>query len=259
VSGRSVFVTGAYGLLGSWLTKALVADGDRVTVLRRDERVASALELEGTESQVDVVAGDLLEIGPDPAGVLRTLRSRPLTVLTGNTDRDIVEAAADDDPDEELAFALRQIGRDGVDYLARLPFSRRITPPGGTSPADDLLAVHANPHDLERKLDPEMSNRELQEVLGDVRAAVIAFGHHHVAFQRQVDDRLLIDVSAVGNPKDRDLRCRYGVLTWDAAARRWQAEHRYVDYPVAETTDQILVSGLPNPDKTLRKLLKASY
>jgi len=61
VSGRSVFVTGAYGLLGSWLAKALVADGDRVTVLRRDERVASALELEGTERQVDVVTGDLVD------------------------------------------------------------------------------------------------------------------------------------------------------------------------------------------------------
>ena len=33
---RSVFVTGAYGLLGSWLVKALIERGARVTVLRRD-------------------------------------------------------------------------------------------------------------------------------------------------------------------------------------------------------------------------------
>jgi CDP-glucose 4,6-dehydratase len=59
--GRSVFVTGAYGLLGSWLTKALVAQGARTTVLKRDVVVASALELEGTERHVNVVRGDLCD------------------------------------------------------------------------------------------------------------------------------------------------------------------------------------------------------
>jgi CDP-glucose 4,6-dehydratase len=56
---RSVFVTGGYGVLGSWLVKALVARGDRVTVLRRDRVPQSALILEGTEAKVTVVTGDL--------------------------------------------------------------------------------------------------------------------------------------------------------------------------------------------------------
>jgi hypothetical protein len=44
-----VLVTGAYGLLGSWLVKTLVAEGVQTTVLRRDVVVASALEPAGTE------------------------------------------------------------------------------------------------------------------------------------------------------------------------------------------------------------------
>jgi CDP-glucose 4,6-dehydratase len=56
--GRSVFVTGAYGLLGGWLVKALLARGARATVLKRDDTVGSALELEGTERHVNVVHGD---------------------------------------------------------------------------------------------------------------------------------------------------------------------------------------------------------
>jgi CDP-glucose 4,6-dehydratase len=56
---RSVFVTGGYGILGSWLVKALVERGDRVTVLRRDRVPESALILEGTEDRVTVVIGDL--------------------------------------------------------------------------------------------------------------------------------------------------------------------------------------------------------
>jgi len=55
----SCFVTGAHGLLGSWLVKALLARDARVAVLRRDEPALSALALEGTEARVDVVCGDV--------------------------------------------------------------------------------------------------------------------------------------------------------------------------------------------------------
>jgi CDP-glucose 4,6-dehydratase len=57
--GGSVFVTGAYGLLGSRLVKALVQRGAHVTVLKRDGVLISALILDGTERRVDVVRGDI--------------------------------------------------------------------------------------------------------------------------------------------------------------------------------------------------------
>ena len=57
-TGRSVFVTGAYGLLGSWLVKALLQAGARVTVLKRDATAVATLALEGTEERVNVVHGD---------------------------------------------------------------------------------------------------------------------------------------------------------------------------------------------------------
>ncbi|MGH2865972.1 MAG: GDP-mannose 4,6-dehydratase, partial [Solirubrobacteraceae bacterium] len=63
LSGRSVFVSGGYGLLGSWLVKRLVAEGARVTVLKRDAVASSALVLEGTERDVSVVHGDICD-GP---------------------------------------------------------------------------------------------------------------------------------------------------------------------------------------------------
>jgi CDP-glucose 4,6-dehydratase len=57
----SVFVTGAYGLLGSQLVGALIREGVHVTVLKRDDVVLSALEIEGTELGVDVVRGDVCD------------------------------------------------------------------------------------------------------------------------------------------------------------------------------------------------------
>lgn len=60
---RTVFVTGAYGLLGAWLTRALVERGDRVVVLQRDRAPRSALLLDGVEDAIDVIHGDLNDDG----------------------------------------------------------------------------------------------------------------------------------------------------------------------------------------------------
>jgi CDP-glucose 4,6-dehydratase len=58
---RSAFVTGAYGLVGSRLVAALLERDIEVTVLKFDDGVASALELEGTERHVNVVRGDVCD------------------------------------------------------------------------------------------------------------------------------------------------------------------------------------------------------
>jgi CDP-glucose 4,6-dehydratase len=63
LSEQSILVTGAYGLLGGWLTRALVEGGARVSVIRRDEQALSALRITGLESAVDVIHGDICAEG----------------------------------------------------------------------------------------------------------------------------------------------------------------------------------------------------
>jgi len=206
-----------------------------------------------------VVAGDLCAVGPAPGLVLQRLATTGFYVIEGNTDFGLVDAARAGIANPESQYALDQIGDTGVDYLASLPFERRISPPGSTDPGEDLLVVHANPHDLETKITPEMSDEEVRQVIGHTKVAAIAFGHHHVANIRHIDDVLLCDVSAVGNPKDGDLRCKYGILSWNEADRMWDAEIVRLDYPLDATVEEIRQSSLPDPESTVRKLLRASY
>jgi CDP-glucose 4,6-dehydratase len=63
VAGQSVFVTGAYGFVGGWLTRALLERGARVSVLRRAARPGCVLELEGLERECEVIEGDILDAG----------------------------------------------------------------------------------------------------------------------------------------------------------------------------------------------------
>lgn len=203
-----------------------------------------------------VAAGDLAEGGPDPSGVVDRLRAAGIRSVQGNTDRDLASGVRNSTP---ARWVSRQLGKDRLGWLGGLPFEIRFTPPGGSSPADDLLVVHANPHNMDQHLNPSFSEGEVREVLGETQAAVIAFGHLHIAYQRLVDDIQLIDVSAVGNPKDEDLRSKWGLLTWDGIGRHWQTELRYVDYPLPETIEQLKAVAYPNWRKAARKLERASY
>ncbi len=63
LNGRSVLVTGAHGLLGAWLVKALLEQGARVVAVRRDEPAVSALALMDLEQRIDLVHGDICAEG----------------------------------------------------------------------------------------------------------------------------------------------------------------------------------------------------
>ena len=58
---RTAFVTGAYGMLGCWIVRALLERDVRVVVLKRDQVTTSALAIEGLEARCAVVRGDLLD------------------------------------------------------------------------------------------------------------------------------------------------------------------------------------------------------
>lgn len=57
--GKRVFVTGATGLMGGWLVKALLRENAEVVALVRDQAPKSMLVAEGILPQITVVSGDL--------------------------------------------------------------------------------------------------------------------------------------------------------------------------------------------------------
>ncbi len=222
------------------------------------ERVLADIEATGPYNAI-VIAGDVAEVGPNPQRVIELIQERGIPAIRGNTDDDCAVPGYRGDGEESVAYVQQEVGEAGMEWLRNLPFEHRITPPGGTSPDDDLLIVHANPHNNLVALEPAYNDRQLAEIFQPVRAKAIAFGHVHICYIREIDEVLLVDVSAVGNPKDGDLRCKYGVLTWDEVSRSWSAEIRKLPYPLEETKAQMRASSMPDREKAYKKLKRATY
>lgn len=188
-------------------------------------------------------AGDLCLIGPRPAECLRRVQAAGIASVYGNTDDWILGRQA---PPERLqalcGWTLAQLSESQRAWLTAVPFSHRLSPT--SNPADALLVVHANPHDVNQLVFPPESQQQVQygrlrqtdgelaELLAgspDAGAtAVIAYGHLHVPNIRQVGNITLVNISSVNMAGDGDPRAKYGLLEWDS--QQWHAQHRRVPW-----------------------------
>ncbi len=203
------------------------------------------------------IAGDLCLNGPCPREVLEMVQELHCPVIQGNVDFEVVTAAPEKGAKKRstVGWTREQIGQEGIDYLASLPFSHCIPNPGGT----DLLIVHANPLNLEDAIFPNAPDSTLEHFLGDLEPTIgaLVFGHLHIAYTRRWRHLLLADVASCGLPRDEDLRAAYGILTWQD--NTWEAEIRRVAYDVKEVIKQIKTCGMPNVEKRIKALLEARY
>jgi putative phosphoesterase len=204
-----------------------------------------------------VVAGDLCLNGPYPKEVLETLQALQCPVLQGNVDAEVVteKVRRGQKKQSVIEWTRKQIGPEGIKYLATLPFSHLVINPEGS----DLLVVHANPLNQDDAIFPTSPDSKLEHLLRTLppTIGVLAFGHYHVAYARRWHHLLLVDVGSCGLPRDEDPRAAYAILTWKDNI--WQAEHRRVPYNVNEVVEQLKQSGIPNVEKRIKVLTEARY
>ena len=217
----------------------------------------AVLEHIKTQDAVEKIfcAGDICLFGPRPRECLELIRKQKIPSVVGNTDEWIrnpppLSAEMDEDQKQErqnlrdwCAWTGEQLDDDLRAYLDSLCqiFERRISPSDDS--ADDLLLVHANPKDLMQVIFPpeemqlerfgriRQSDKDLDPLLSDVKASVLAFGHIHVPSIRIWQQLTLVNVSSVSLPGDGDDRAKYAVLSW-SKEDGWKAKHHYVGYQI---------------------------
>ena len=225
-------------------------------------------DIDRQDADLVLFAGDLCLFGPRPAECLRLVRAQRMPSVIGNTDDWL--AGRGKPPErhrEQIAWTNAQLITDEQAWLGRLPFGLRILPTGNT--ADDLLIVHANPHNLIDLLFPSeaeqvahwgqarQSDADLGPLLAGVDAAAIAYGHLHIPGVREWAGLTLINVSSVSMPGDEDGRAKFAILEW--RGDRWGVVHQRVKYDTDAESAAFRASQPPGWEQAVAALDAHGY
>jgi len=211
-------------------------------------------DMEQQQADAVLVGGDLVLGGRQPAEVLDLLAARRWPTVMGNTDAFVLalaNGAADRTHADNAmaAWAVARLRPRHLDYLRALPRHVHQAVFRGRM----LALMHATPWSIDEIVLPDARSETATRMMREARTDVVAYGHIHAAYQRVVDDSLLLSVGGIAWSNDPDPRPAYSVLTVDATVN---VEVRRVAYDVNVELAAIDRSGLPL-SPILRRLLRS--
>jgi predicted phosphodiesterase len=202
--------------------------------------------------------GDLVGYAPWPDEVVDLLRKRAIAGVAGNYDS---TTAADyrhcgcryeDARQEELSHLSYEWTRAHVSaatkqFLGALPFRIDVRPRGGHVAGPRLILLHGNPvlntvYWTEDR--PDGFCLQMAESVSARAGDVIAFGHTHRPWHREVEGVHFVNTGSVGRPKDGDPRAGYALVTMDGDGVA--VEFVRVDYDVERAMAGVRASELPD-------------
>lgn len=236
-------------------------------------RIAVVTDIHGNFTALEAVIADLAQTAPDlvvqggdlvagghrPADVLDRVRECGWPGVQGNTDEmlwkpELFDQFMQNAPQlghlwrmvfqEQAPTTSEWIGPERLTWLRRMPLEWR---------GDNLAIVHAAPGNLWRSPMHNATDDELEATYGPLDRAVVAYGHIHLPFVRNVGKRVVANCGSVGMPFDGDTRASY-LLIDDGVA-----SIRRVEYDVDAEVRSLLASTYPDRKRIAETLRTARY
>lgn len=203
--------------------------------------------------------GDLVGYAPWPNEVVDLLRERGIAGVSGNYDSTVAThykhcgCRYEDARQEELshlsyAWTLEHTSPASKRFLSGLPFRLDLRPRGGHLSGPRIILVHGNPvlNTVYWTQDrPDSFAQEMAALAGARAGDVLAFGHTHKPWQKEIGGIHFVNTGSVGRPKDGDPRAGY-VLLDVGVDQAVHAEFVRVTYDVERACEAIVQSTLPH-------------
>ncbi len=201
--------------------------------------------------------GDLVGYAPWPNEVVALLRERGIAGVAGNYDSTVATGYKhcgcryEDAEQERLSHVSFEWTRANTStearrWLGELPFRMDVRPSGGHESGATLALVHGTPvlntvYWTEDRSDDFC--RKMAALAGLKAGDVLAFGHTHKPWHREIDGIHFVNAGSVGRPKDRDPRACYVTLDFSGAPA---VDFVRVDYDIERAARGVVVAGLPD-------------
>jgi predicted phosphodiesterase len=213
-----------------------------------------------TRTDVDATyhLGDLVGYAPWPNETVALLRDRRIPGVAGNYDSTVgtdykhCGCRYEDPRQEELSHLSYRWTRQHVSpatksFLAALPFRIDLLPRGGHTSGPRVILVHGTPTLNTLYWTEDRGDEFCLKMAGLAGARpgdVIAFGHTHIPWHREVGGIQFVNTGSVGRPKDGDWRAGY--VTVDLGGASVAVQFIRVEYDLERTMRGIRESELPD-------------
>jgi predicted phosphodiesterase len=216
-------------------------------------------DIDGREDVGEIYhLGDLVGYAPWPNETVALLREHWVPGIAGNYDSTVATdykhcgCKVETPHQEELShlsyeWTLAHVSSETKRALGELPFRMDLRPMGGHKSRPQIILVHSTPtlNTLYWTDDrPDSFCLKMAEAAGAREGDLIAFGHTHKPWHREVGGIHFVNTGSVGKPKDGDPRACYVLV--EAAEEVTGIEFVRVEYDVERAAEGILRSGLPD-------------
>jgi predicted phosphodiesterase len=202
--------------------------------------------------------GDLVGYAPWPDEVVGLVRERRIPGIAGNYDSTVANdykhcgCKAESPRGEELSHISYEWTRENVSgetkaFLGELPFRMDVRVRGGHTSRPGITLVHGTPtlNTLYWTEDrPDSFCSKMAKAAGAKEGDLIAFGHTHKPWEREVEGVRFVNTGSVGKPKDGDPRAGYVLV--EADEEIGDIEFVRVEYDIERAMDGIRRSDLPD-------------
>jgi predicted phosphodiesterase len=202
--------------------------------------------------------GDLVGYAPWPDATVAELERRGIAGVAGNYDSTVATdykhcgCKYEDPRQEELshlsyAWTRAHVSSRTKQVLGQLPFRLDVRPLGGHVAGPTLMLVHGTPTLNTVYWTADRSDAfclKMARHAGATAGDLIAFGHTHKPWHREIDGIHFLNTGSVGRPKDGDWRAGYVRLA--VTDRGLEPEFVRVEYDLERAMQGIRESELPD-------------
>lgn len=202
--------------------------------------------------------GDLVGYAPWPNEVVERIRKARIPGVAGNYDSTVAThykncgCRYEDPLQEQLShrsyeWTLEHVSAETTSFLLGLPFRIDVRPLGGHVSGPRLVLLHAHTSNnliYVEENRPDAFLSKMAEAAGLGAGDVLAFGHTHQPWHREVNGVHFVNTGSVGRPKDSDWRAGYVII--DFTDDRRDIEFVRVEYDVEAAVNAITSSELPS-------------
>ncbi|MFC2166583.1 metallophosphoesterase family protein [Acidobacteriota bacterium] len=195
--------------------------------------------------------GDLIGYAPDPNKIFPLIKKKKIQTILGNYDEAVSYEKNDcgcgysDEKCQLMGkvsfdWTVKKTNPDNKEWMKTLPREIRFT-----ANSKRILMVHGSSENISERIEPDISDEDLNLILDKAKAEILFCGHTHWPFHKIVNGRHIINPGSVGRPRIGSPQANYAVVDIQKGCT---VRFRFVDYDYESFAQEIENSPMPkNP------------